>query len=72
MEDYCSVETISDGWMKLYDMGPAERKKLGQKAKAYADSEFNYEDVIDSWHNTLNDTYDKFHEKTAKWSLQTL
>jgi len=71
-EDYTSVETIAGAWMKMYEAGPDGRRELGQKAKAYADYEFNYDNVIDMWHDTLTSTYNKFQEKRARWSLKTL
>ena len=61
-EDYVSVETIADSYLKMYEMKPEDRRALGQKAKAYADAEFNYDDVIDRWHDTLLSTYHKFKD----------
>ena len=70
-EDYASVDSIADAWLRMYELGPHGRQKLGQKAKAYAAFEFNYGKVIDRWHETLTDTYNKFQEKKARWSITT-
>ena len=55
-EDYCSQEAIADAIMKIYEMNPAERKALGQKAREYVLAEFSQQKTIDLWHDSLNDT----------------
>ena len=69
-EDYVSSKTIAEKIYKMYKLGPDGRKKLGKKAKEYVDSEFNYQKTIDLWHNTMNDTMEKFKKNKRKfmWS----
>ena len=55
-EDYVSPETVADGLLKLFEMGPEGRKKVGKKSREYALSEFGYQKTIDLWHDTLNET----------------
>ena len=55
-EDMVSNETIAKAMMKLYDAGPEGRRKIGQKAKEYALTEFGYDKVVDLWHTTMLET----------------
>ena len=66
-EDYTSVETISDGFLKLYNMGPEKRKEVGLKARDYVLEEFAYEKTIDLWHETLSDTIEKWQQNYVRW-----
>jgi glycosyltransferase involved in cell wall biosynthesis len=71
-EDYVSVETIAQSFLKLYEMGPEKRRELGQKARDYVMSEFALQKTIDDWHDSLNETIDKFKSTEARWTLETL
>jgi glycosyltransferase involved in cell wall biosynthesis len=71
-EDYVSSETTANAYMKLYEMGPDERKKLGEKAKAYADTEFGYQKTIDMWDKTLGDLIKNWKTNHKNWELQKL
>ena len=66
-EDYCSSETIADGIYKIYSMSPSEKEKLSKKCRDYVHSEFNYQKMIDSWHDTLLHTLDNWESKKS-WS----
>ena len=44
----------------MYAMGPEARKALGEKARNYVLSEFNIQNTIDQWHDSL-------WELTEKW-----
>ena len=52
-EDYCTAEAAADAILKIYEMSPEERAALGQKAKDYVTSEFNIQDTVDKWHDTM-------------------
>ena len=69
-EDYCSAQSIADAIMKLYEMPKAELRALGRKAKSYVESEFNHQDTIDRWHETLLGLVntEKSH-KPRRWSF---
>lgn len=53
-DDHINHMDLADAYMKLYKMGPDGRKTLGQKAKAYAAHEFNYDGVIRAWDESLD------------------
>lgn len=59
-EDYVSVETTAAAIEKMYLMSDDERFSLGEKAKNYVLSEFNYQKMIDAWDESLEKCIDKF------------
>ena len=71
-EDYASNSAVSDAIEKMYRMGPEGRKELGNKARKYANEEFNYQNVIDRWHETLNHTIDTWKSKRKSWKKVTI
>jgi len=70
-EDYVSSETVSDALFKMYKMSNKEKLALGKKAREYAISEFNYEKMIDSWHENLKETLSTWRENYKRWELFT-
>ena len=68
-EDYCSVETIADRMMKMYELGPEGRRELGKKAQEYAFSEFAMEDTVKRWDETLTDLTENWKQKYTKWDV---
>jgi glycosyltransferase involved in cell wall biosynthesis len=71
-EDYVSNQTVADAIEKLYRLEPAERAALGEKARAYSQSEFGYQKVIDLWHEDLNDTIENWRSKYKSWKKVTI
>jgi len=71
-EDYVGAEQIADAIYRMYKLSPEERKALGQKAKKYVESEFNYANTVNSWHDTMMDTLKNWKERRERWSLETL
>ena len=72
LEDYVSAETIASALMRIYELGPEERSKLGNKAREYALSEFSFQKTIDLWHETMNRTIDTWKDKYARIACETL
>ena len=52
-EDYVCTDTVADALYKMYKMGADERRKLGEKARQYVQSEFSLQSTIDKWHESL-------------------
>lgn len=71
-EDYVSNETVSNAIEKMYRMNPEDRAKLGEKARAYVKSEFAYQDVIDKWHETMNETISNWKSRYKSWKKVTV
>tara|TARA_Y100000310_G_scaffold153648_1_gene153063 strand:- start:1253 stop:2473 length:1221 start_codon:yes stop_codon:yes gene_type:complete len=68
-EDHVTNENLSSAFLKLYDLGPDGRKKLGKKARAYALSEFNIENTIKDWDKTLEYTIDTWRDRYSSWDF---
>lgn len=72
-EDYVSSETTAKAYMKLYEMGPDGRKKIGEKARAYVESEFSYQKTIDEWDRTLTELHENWQQKKNRtWEVKAL
>ena len=70
-EDMVSYKSIASAIEKVYNMSPSDRKELGLKAKAYVDSEFNYQNTIDLWHETMNETIENWKSRYSSWECKT-
>jgi glycosyltransferase involved in cell wall biosynthesis len=73
-EDYCSTDSIANAFLKMYELPKKERKVLGQKAKKYVKSEFNFNTTVDLWDESLTklvDNWNKNRETRKQWSLHT-
>jgi len=71
-EDYVSNEATAAAIEKLFRLSPEERTALGEKARAYVKSEFNYQKTIDAWHETLNKTISDWKENYRSWKKVTI
>ena len=71
-EDYVSVEAISDALLKMYEEGPEGRKKLGEKARSYVQSEFALDTTIDLWHESLLDLAENWKDRQKPWVLKEI
>ena len=67
-----SHTSIADAIMKMFEMGPEARTALGKKARKYVMSEFNYQDTINMWHDTMKDTIQNWRETYKPWDCETL
>lgn len=69
-EDYAHPDNIAAAIQKLVEMPDDELKALGQKAKAYVESEFAYQDVVDKWHETLLETIENWKDRYPRVELK--
>lgn len=75
-EDFASHEDVANGLLKVFEMTPEEKALMKEKTIAYIDHEFNYNNMIARWDETLTECIDKFKEKLnnneGDWSLTQL
>lgn len=71
-EDYVSQETIAKGIMKLYELGSDKRREIGKKAREYVLKAFNYQNTIDMWHESLEETIQKWKSKQNTVHMESL
>jgi glycosyltransferase involved in cell wall biosynthesis len=68
-EDYADTKKIAAAILKLVEMPAETRNALGEKAMKYVESEFNIENTIDLWHNTLLDTIENWRKRYTRLTL---
>ena len=71
-EDYASVDKIAEAIMKIYELGPDGRRKLGVKARKYVQEEFSYDKTVDIWHDSMNDTIKNWRTNRKRWVCKTI
>lgn len=72
-EDYCTHEQVADAMMKLYEMSPDQRELVGQKAIEHVRKNFNYQNVVNKWAETLEETIAAHSSKlTSRWTVTRL
>ena len=67
-EDYVSIDDIADGLFKMYSASKEEKAQLSEKVKEYVASEFDIQNTIDAWHNTMMDLIEDFRAGKRKVS----
>ena len=58
--------------MKLCNMSKDEKRKLSEKVLSYAHSEFNLQDTVDLWHDSLLKTLDTWKERRDNWKVTSI
>ena len=66
-EDFVSHETVSNAYMKMYEMGPEKRKELGLKALQHAKKDYDLKNVVSEWDRTLTDCIENWKSRHKKW-----
>ena len=69
-EDYVSVDDTADALVKMYSLNPEERKNLSEKVRSYVMSEFNYQNTVDMWDESLRGLIENW--KRDKFTLETM
>lgn len=65
-EDYCSHQTIANAYMKMYEMPLEQRKELGRKGREHSLKNYNLNDVINKWDETLTTLIDSWKANPQK------
>lgn len=71
-EDFVSYETVSNAFMKMYEMGPEERAKLGARAREHALKNYNMNNLINDWDRTLTTLTETWREKHVRWEMNEI
>jgi len=70
-EDFVSHETFTKAIMQMYEMGPEKRKELGAAARQHALDEYNLDDIIKQWDESLTGLCESWKDKKKSWSLSS-
>jgi glycosyltransferase involved in cell wall biosynthesis len=68
-EDYASNNSISEAIMKFYNKSDLEKEELSGKVLEYVDSEFNHNDIVDMWDNSLSSTISSWKENYERYEI---
>ena len=75
-EDAVSHNTIAAAYMKIYEMGPDERKRVGKLAREHSLKNYNVENLVKDWDLTLTQTIDDWKRgvmpNSKRWSCKEL
>lgn len=71
-EDHVHNRSVSKAFMKMYEMGPDERRRIGQKARDYALDEFDRDAIVKKWDETLTHTINTWHQNYTPWNLKVI
>lgn len=76
-DDHVNYHDVSKAYMQVYElvkMQPERLQELSVKAKEYAAKEFNYEDVVAAWDQSLVDAVAEFNKNKGhgKFTVETL
>ena len=74
-EDRLSEEVVVNALMKMYNMSKEEREELGRKGRDHVMKNYNFEDFVNSWIETMseiNNTYGSWENRKMykSWSVK--
>ena len=68
-EDFVSHETVTRAFMTMFDLGPAGRAVLGEKARQHALKDYDIDTMIADWDRTLTDLFNTWQRGKDRWKL---
>lgn len=71
-EDYVKNESAACAIMKMYEFSDIEKSNLGKKAFNYARTEFNYQNVVDKWHETSMNLVENWKKDRKTFSIREM
>lgn len=72
-DDHVNYLDVAEAYWKLYNMSPEERDELGKKAAEYCDFEFNFDNMIKAWDQTLDSCITKWKtNKPQSWTCKQI
>lgn len=71
-EDLTNHAQVVDALMKIYEMTPEQKLAMEKKVLDYCDHEFNYNNVIQKWDETLEFTIKNFKANKKNWTLKKI
>lgn len=71
-EDFVSHETLTNAFMKMYEMGPEKRRELGMKAMHHAHRDYDMNNLINEWDRTLDKCINTWKQTHKRWEITEL
>jgi glycosyltransferase involved in cell wall biosynthesis len=67
-EDLITHKTLAESFMKMYDLGPEERKQLGIKTMNHAHRDYDLDKVVGDWDSSLTKLMDSWKQNRTTWT----
>lgn len=72
-EDFVSHKTVSDAFIKMYELSPEERKQLGERCREHAMKNYDISSLIKSWDDSLSELMSNWSVNNHnRWSVTEL
>jgi len=71
-EDFVSHETVTNAFMKMYEMGPKKRAEIGARARQHALKDYNIKNMIGDWDRTLTGLTDNWKRGQNRWKAMEI
>jgi glycosyltransferase involved in cell wall biosynthesis len=67
-EDFISHKALSDAFLKLYEMGPEERERVGLRGREHALQDYDLPTLVKDWDTSLTGLVDDWRTgKKPRW-----
>lgn len=66
-EDFVSHETVTKAFMMMYELGPEGRAKLGERAREHAMKDYNMDQLINAWDDSLTKLIGTWKKGQNRW-----
>ena len=71
-EDYITHDSLTNAFMKMYEWGPEKRKQVGQRALEHATKDYDLNNVIKAWDETLTKLTEDWKSKNKRWEIKEI
>ena len=71
-EDYVTHEALANAFMEMYEWGPEKRKQAGLRALDHARKDYNIDNIIKSWDDTLTKLVDTWQDNRKTWEINKI
>ena len=71
-EDYVTHEALANAFMEMYEWGPEKRKQVGLRALDHARKDYNIDNVIKAWDETLTKLVDTWQDNRKTWEINKI
>jgi glycosyltransferase involved in cell wall biosynthesis len=71
-EDYITHEALANAFMEMYEWGPEKRKQVGLKALDHARKDYNIENLVKAWDESLTKLVDTWQDNYKAWEIKKI
>jgi glycosyltransferase involved in cell wall biosynthesis len=71
-EDYVTHEALANAFMEMYEWGPEKRKQVGQRALEHARKDYDINNVVKAWDDTLTKLVGTWQDNRKTWEINKI